>query len=172
MGLQAVCFLAAEQHPARPLLCHACMQSGLVQLLAFCNSCCWSATLLGTSPPSPSCSCCGCCCDVPVGVAVPCAGCYSLSRLLDEGVVAGCEGDVCSALGMLWGKTMTRQVPWMANVAQVGAGAAAGQEAARSSCCALGGGPAGPAAMACTPAPSRIEMGWQPATRAARMRPH
>ncbi|EFN55854.1 hypothetical protein CHLNCDRAFT_22676, partial [Chlorella variabilis] len=47
-------------------------------------------------------------------------GCYSLARLLDEGVIAGCEGDVCSALGMLWGKLMTGQVPWMANVAQVG----------------------------------------------------
>ncbi|PSC69499.1 8-amino-7-oxononanoate synthase isoform A [Micractinium conductrix] len=46
-------------------------------------------------------------------------GCYSLARLLDEDVIAGCEGDVCSALGMLWGKLMTVQVPWMANVAQV-----------------------------------------------------
>jgi L-fucose isomerase-like protein len=46
-------------------------------------------------------------------------GCYSLSRLLDEQVVAGCEGDVCSALGMLWGQAMTGQVPWMANIAQV-----------------------------------------------------
>lgn len=90
----------------------------------------------------------------------PHAGCYSLARLLDEGVVAGCEGDVPSALGMasaggaclqqwaacclparcpspaavltpadlppprapltlqLWGRLMTRQVPWMANVVQ------------------------------------------------------
>jgi len=47
------------------------------------------------------------------------AGCYSLSRLLDEQVVAGCEGDVCSALGMLWGQAMTGQTPWMANIAQV-----------------------------------------------------
>eukprot|EP00887_Chlorella_sp_A99_P007422 scaffold2.g7422.t1 len=46
-------------------------------------------------------------------------GCYSLARLLDEGVVAGCEGDVPSALGMLWGRLMTGQVPWMANVAQL-----------------------------------------------------
>lgn len=46
-------------------------------------------------------------------------GCYSLSRLLDEQVVAGCEGDVCSALGMLWGQAMTGQIPWMANIAQV-----------------------------------------------------
>lgn len=46
------------------------------------------------------------------------AGCYSLSRLLDEQVVAGCEGDVCSALGMLWGQAMTGQTPWMANIAQ------------------------------------------------------
>ncbi|KAI7844851.1 hypothetical protein COHA_001504 [Chlorella ohadii] len=45
-------------------------------------------------------------------------GCYSLSRLLDEKVVAGCEGDVCSALGMLWGQAMTGQTPWMANIAQ------------------------------------------------------
>ncbi|KAL4451867.1 hypothetical protein ABPG75_007529 [Micractinium tetrahymenae] len=47
------------------------------------------------------------------------SGCYSLSRLLDENIIAGCEGDVCSALGMLWGKLMTGQVPWMANTAQV-----------------------------------------------------
>lgn len=56
---------------------------------------------------------------LPAGPALT-AGCYSLARLLDEGVIAGCEGDVCSALGMLWGKLMTGQVPWMANVAQVG----------------------------------------------------
>lgn len=46
-------------------------------------------------------------------------GCYSLARLLDEGVIAGCEGDVCAALGMLWAKELTGQVSWMANVAQV-----------------------------------------------------
>lgn len=47
------------------------------------------------------------------------AGCYALARLLDEGVVAGCEGDVCTTLGMLWGRLMTGCVPWMGNVAQV-----------------------------------------------------
>ena len=48
------------------------------------------------------------------------AGCYSLARLFDEGVIAGCEGDVCSALGLLWSRLMTGRTPWMANVAQVG----------------------------------------------------
>jgi len=43
-------------------------------------------------------------------------------------VIAGCEGDVCSTLGMLWAKLMTGQVPWMANIAQVGHGCSADGE--------------------------------------------
>ncbi|PKL83934.1 MAG: fucose isomerase [Ignavibacteriae bacterium HGW-Ignavibacteriae-3] len=46
-------------------------------------------------------------------------GCIALSRLNDEGVVAGCEGDLVSTLGMLWANYMTDQIIWMANPAQI-----------------------------------------------------
>ncbi len=50
-------------------------------------------------------------------------GCLALSRLADEGVVAGCEGDVVSALGMLWVRERLGQVSWMANPARIDAAA-------------------------------------------------
>ncbi|PKQ10139.1 MAG: hypothetical protein CVT69_01305 [Actinobacteria bacterium HGW-Actinobacteria-9] len=43
------------------------------------------------------------------------SGCYALSELTDAGIVAGCEGDLVSTVGMLWAKLLTGQVPWMAN---------------------------------------------------------
>ena len=46
-------------------------------------------------------------------------GCLALSRLTDEGVVAGCEGDLVSALGLLWAREETGETPWMANPARV-----------------------------------------------------
>ncbi len=42
-------------------------------------------------------------------------GCLALSSLLDEGIVAGCEGDLPAALTMLWMQTLTGQTPFMAN---------------------------------------------------------
>jgi L-fucose isomerase-like protein len=42
-------------------------------------------------------------------------GCLALSMLLDENVVAGCEGDVPATLTMLWIQAMTGQVSFMAN---------------------------------------------------------
>ncbi len=42
-------------------------------------------------------------------------GCLALSRLLDEGVVAGCEGDVPATLTMLLLQLMTGQPAFMAN---------------------------------------------------------
>jgi L-fucose isomerase-like protein len=42
-------------------------------------------------------------------------GCFALSRLNDEGIVAGCEGDLVSTLGMLWIKYLLGQNSWMAN---------------------------------------------------------
>lgn len=46
-------------------------------------------------------------------------GCLALSALNDEGTVAGCEGDLVSAVGMLWVQAVTGSVPWMANPARV-----------------------------------------------------
>ena len=42
-------------------------------------------------------------------------GCLALSLLLDEGIVAGCEGDVPAALTMLWLQAVTGQPAFMAN---------------------------------------------------------
>ncbi len=46
-------------------------------------------------------------------------GCYALSKLNDEGIVAGCEGDLVSTLGMIWANYLTDQIIWMANPAQL-----------------------------------------------------
>jgi L-fucose isomerase-like protein len=46
-------------------------------------------------------------------------GCIALSKLNDEGIVAGCEGDLVSTLGMLWANFLTDQIVWMANPAQL-----------------------------------------------------
>jgi len=47
------------------------------------------------------------------------SGCVALSELNDEGIVAGCEGDVVSTVGILWARELTGEMPWMANPAQV-----------------------------------------------------
>jgi L-fucose isomerase-like protein len=46
-------------------------------------------------------------------------GCFALSRLNDEGIIAGCEGDLVSTLGMLWAYRKTGKIPWMANPARI-----------------------------------------------------
>ncbi len=46
-------------------------------------------------------------------------GCYGVARLNDEGIIAGCEGDLVSVLTMLWALRLTEQLPWMANAARV-----------------------------------------------------
>ncbi len=46
-------------------------------------------------------------------------GCLALAQLNAEGVVAGCEGDLVSTLGMLWSYLLTGELPWMANPATV-----------------------------------------------------
>lgn len=46
-------------------------------------------------------------------------GCFALSQLLDEGLIAGCEGDLVSTIGMMAAQELTSQVPWMANPAQI-----------------------------------------------------
>ncbi len=42
-------------------------------------------------------------------------GCFALSELIDEGIVAGCEGDIMSVIGMIWSQALLRAIPWMAN---------------------------------------------------------
>jgi L-fucose isomerase-like protein len=46
-------------------------------------------------------------------------GCFALSKLNDDGIVAGCEGDLVSTIGMLWAHFMTDKVVWMANPVQI-----------------------------------------------------
>jgi L-fucose isomerase-like protein len=50
-------------------------------------------------------------------------GCLALSLLLDEGVAAGCEGDLPAALTMLWLQLVTGLPSFMANPQDVDAGA-------------------------------------------------
>jgi L-fucose isomerase-like protein len=46
-------------------------------------------------------------------------GCIALSLLADEGLPAGCEGDVPSILALLWIRLLTGEAAWMANPAWV-----------------------------------------------------
>ncbi|MCF7937201.1 MAG: hypothetical protein K9L68_01240 [Spirochaetales bacterium] len=46
-------------------------------------------------------------------------GCYALAKINDEGTIAGCEGDVVTALTMHWIKLLTGRLPWMANPAEI-----------------------------------------------------
>jgi L-fucose isomerase-like protein len=45
------------------------------------------------------------------------SGCLALASLNDDGIVAGCEGDVPSALAMLWVRHLLGRPTWMANPA-------------------------------------------------------
>ena len=47
------------------------------------------------------------------------SGCFALSELTDTGVVAGCEGDLVSTVGLMWAQLLTGQTPWMANPAEI-----------------------------------------------------
>jgi L-fucose isomerase-like protein len=49
-------------------------------------------------------------------------GCFGLAQLTDEGIIAGCEGDLVSTLGMLWAHKLLDVTPWMANPAQLDPG--------------------------------------------------
>ena len=46
-------------------------------------------------------------------------GCFGLAQLTDEGIIAGCEGDLVSTLGLLWTQRLLNTTPWMANPAQL-----------------------------------------------------
>ncbi len=47
------------------------------------------------------------------------SGCVALAELNDEGIVAGCEGDLVSTVAMLWVHARTGGAAWMANPARV-----------------------------------------------------
>lgn len=57
------------------------------------------------------------CFDLVLGLKT--TGCFGLSQLTDEGIIAGCEGDLVSTVGLMWAKKLTGQTPWMANPAQL-----------------------------------------------------
>jgi L-fucose isomerase-like protein len=46
-------------------------------------------------------------------------GCFALGKLMDDGIIAGCEGDLVSTIGLLWANLMVNKIPWMANPAQI-----------------------------------------------------
>ena len=46
-------------------------------------------------------------------------GCFGLAQLTDEGIIAGCEGDLVSTIGLLWAYKLLGVTPWMANPAQL-----------------------------------------------------
>ncbi len=46
-------------------------------------------------------------------------GCFALSKLNDEGIIAGCEGDIVSLIGMVTAIRKTGQPVWMANPSQI-----------------------------------------------------
>jgi len=46
-------------------------------------------------------------------------GCLALANLNENGIVAGCEGDLNSTIAMQWIKTLLGKTSWMANPAQI-----------------------------------------------------
>ena len=46
-------------------------------------------------------------------------GCFALSKLNDEGIIAGCEGDIVSLIGMIVATRNSGQTVWMANPSQI-----------------------------------------------------
>ncbi len=46
-------------------------------------------------------------------------GCFALAELTDAGIIAGCEGDIVTTVGLMWARMMTGKTPWMANPAQL-----------------------------------------------------
>ena len=45
--------------------------------------------------------------------------CFALSKLNDEGIIAGCEGDIVSLIGMITASRKMGQQVWMANPSQI-----------------------------------------------------
>ena len=49
-------------------------------------------------------------------------GCFALSQLADEGIDAGCEGDVPSIIALRWMRLLSGKAAWMANPADISLG--------------------------------------------------
>jgi L-fucose isomerase-like protein len=47
------------------------------------------------------------------------SACIALAQLNDDGTIAGCEGDLPSAVAMLWTRRLLGATPWMANPAEI-----------------------------------------------------
>lgn len=60
------------------------------------------------------------CFDLVTGLGT--SGCLALSQLADDGIPSGCEGDVPSAVALLWLHLLTGAPAWMANPARIDAG--------------------------------------------------
>lgn len=46
-------------------------------------------------------------------------GCVALSQLADDGIAAGCEGDLVSTVAMIWVRELLGETSWMANPSRV-----------------------------------------------------
>ena len=46
-------------------------------------------------------------------------GCFALSKLNDDGIIAGCEGDIVSLIGMIVATRKAGHTAWMANPSQI-----------------------------------------------------
>ena len=46
-------------------------------------------------------------------------GCFAISQLNDDGIIAGCEGDLVSTIGMLVANKLTGKLVWMANPSKI-----------------------------------------------------
>lgn len=46
-------------------------------------------------------------------------GCLALAQLTDEGIIAGCEGDLVATVAMLWLYRLLGTIPWMANPSRI-----------------------------------------------------
>jgi L-fucose isomerase-like protein len=57
------------------------------------------------------------CFDIVSGLGT--SSCLALAELNDEGVVAGCEGDLVSTVALLWARELLGVLGWMANPARI-----------------------------------------------------
>jgi len=55
-------------------------------------------------------------------------GCLALSALFDEGIDAGCEGDIPSILALHWLRLLTGRIGWMANPSKITIGSTTVEE--------------------------------------------
>ena len=53
-------------------------------------------------------------------IAERATGCFALSQLADEGLDAGCEGDVASIVALRWMRLLSGRPAWMANPSDMG----------------------------------------------------